>query len=55
MEIMGKIAFSSLYVGLADRDLDLYKAAISAQAVIGSLDIQRVIISRDILSKGKYG
>jgi alkylation response protein AidB-like acyl-CoA dehydrogenase len=45
MEIHGAYGLSREYeIGT------LYKAAISAQVVMGSLDIQRVIVARDVLS-----
>ena len=47
MEIHGAYGLSDEYpVGA------LYKEAISAQVVMGSLDIQRVIIAKNILKKG---
>lgn len=49
MEIHGAYGLSDEYqVG------HLYKEAIGAQVIMGSLDIQRVIISRSSLDKGSY-
>jgi len=36
-------------------DAGLYQAAISAQVVMGSLDIQRVIVAKGVLSRGMSG
>ncbi len=33
----------------------LYRIAVSAQAVMGSLDIQRVIVAKELLTKGAFG
>ncbi|MFH1351942.1 MAG: acyl-CoA dehydrogenase family protein [Pseudomonadota bacterium] len=48
MEIHGAYGLSDEYdIG------NLYKVAISAQVVMGSLDIQRVIVAKSILSQGR--
>ena len=50
MEIHGAYGLSNEYdVG------GLYQAAISAQVVMGSLDIQRVIVAKGVLSRGVSG
>jgi alkylation response protein AidB-like acyl-CoA dehydrogenase len=47
MEIHGAYGLSEEYdVG------NLYQTAISAQVVMGSLDIQRVIVAKDMLGRG---
>ena len=49
MEIHGAYGLSDEYpIG------NLYRAAIGAQAIMGSLDIQRVIIAKSLLNKGRY-
>ena len=49
MEIHGAYGLSDEYqIGY------LYKEAIGAQVIMGSLDIQRVIIARSLLDKGSY-
>ena len=49
MEIHGAYGLSDEY------DVsNLYKTAVTAQAVMGSLDIQRVIVSKEMLTRGKY-
>ena len=49
MEIHGAYGLSE------DYDVaNLYRTAITAQAVMGSLDIQRVIVAREILKRGCY-
>ncbi len=50
MEVHGAYGLSQEYeIG------DLYKTAISAQVVMGSLDIQRVIVARDMLARARIG
>jgi alkylation response protein AidB-like acyl-CoA dehydrogenase len=49
MEIHGAYGLSEEYpIG------NLYRTAIGAQAIMGSLDIQRVIIAKSLLGKGRY-
>jgi alkylation response protein AidB-like acyl-CoA dehydrogenase len=50
MEIHGAYGLSDEYdVG------SLYRASISAQVVMGSLDIQRVIVAKALLARGRHG
>jgi alkylation response protein AidB-like acyl-CoA dehydrogenase len=49
MEIHGAYGLSEEYhIG------NLYRTAIGAQAIMGSLDIQRVIVAKSLLDKGRY-
>ena len=49
MEIHGAYGLSSEYeIGT------LFKAAIGMQVIMGSSDVQRVIVANDILAKGRY-
>ena len=49
MEIHGAYGLSDEYpIG------NLYRAAIGAQAIMGSLDIQRVIVAKTLLDRGRY-
>jgi alkylation response protein AidB-like acyl-CoA dehydrogenase len=49
MEVHGAYGLSEEYpIG------NLYRTAIGAQAIMGSLDIQRVIIAKSLLGKGRY-
>jgi alkylation response protein AidB-like acyl-CoA dehydrogenase len=49
MEIHGAYGLSEEYpIG------NLYRTAIGAQAIMGSLDLQRVIIAKSLLGKGRY-
>ena len=49
MEIHGAYGLSEEYP-----IANLYRTAIGAQAIMGSLDIQRVIIAKSLLGKGRY-
>jgi len=50
MEIHGAYGLSEEY-----EVADLYRKAVSVQVVMGSLDIQRVIVAKEMLNKGHYG